>query len=292
LPLTYSVVTPARNEADALPRLGEALAAQTILPEKWVIAENGSVDETADVARALADRHGWVQLVVVEDARPRERGAPIVNAFQSGLEHMDSRSDIVAMVDCDITMDSDHFEKLLSEFEARPSLGIASGSLWEFDGSQWRERFNTGSSVWGGLRAYRRTCLHEVMPLEERVGWDGIDEFRARARGWDTATVGHLPFRHHRPEGAHDRSTWALWRANGETAHFLGYRLWYQVARTLHNMTRDPAALGLMWGYARSALTRQPRLDDAAARAVVRRDQRLRNALGRRREALGRRPRT
>ena len=37
----------------------------------------------------------------------------------------------------------------------------------------------TGSTVWGATRAYRWECLQQVLPLEERLGWDGIDEFKA-----------------------------------------------------------------------------------------------------------------
>ena len=48
---------------------------------------------------------------------------------------------------------------------------------------RWRERHLTGSTVWGATRAYRRACLDDGLPFEERLGWDGIDEFKANARG-------------------------------------------------------------------------------------------------------------
>ena len=47
----------------------------------------------------------------------------------------------------------------------------------------------TGSTVWGATRAYRWECLQRVLPLEERLGWDGIDEFKANALGWRTETL-------------------------------------------------------------------------------------------------------
>jgi hypothetical protein len=210
-----------------------------------------------------------------------------VQAFQAGVERLHGTPGVVAMVDADITVEPEYFAQLLAAFEDDPALGIASGSLWELDSTGWRQRFNTGGSVWGGTRLYRWECLQDVLPLEERVGWDGIDEFRARAKGWRTRTLTDVPFHHHRVEGHHDRSQWSLWKANGETAHFLGYRIWYLLARTLHQARRDRAAFGLLWGYASAAARRRPKLDDPAALAIVRSDQKLRNAVRRRREAVG-----
>ena len=184
-------------------------------------------------------------------------------------------------------MGADYFERLLEAFEQDPRLGIASGSAWERDNGVWHQRFVTGGTVWGATRAYRWACLQDVLPLEERHGWDGIDQLKARARGWHTKTLLDLPFRHHRKEGREDGSRWAHWVVNGDTAYFMGYRPWYLVARTLHHLRRDPGALGLIYGYVSAAARRVPRLEDPGARVMLRRDQSLRKILLRRREALG-----
>ena len=285
--LTYAIITPARNEADMLPQLADALRRQTQLPVRWVIVENGSSDQTVDVAERIVAESDWARLVVLREAGQRERGAPIVRALHAGLDALDVEPDVVVNVDADVTMEPDYFERLLEAFARDPSLGIASGSAWEPVNGAWRQRFVTGGTVWGATRAYRWACLQDVLPLEERHGWDGIDQLKARARGWETRTFTDLPFRHHRAEGLHDGSTWAHWLANGDTAYFMGYRPWYLLARTLHHMRRDPAAFGLVYGYLSAAARRSPRLDDPGARAILRRDQSPRRLLRRRREALG-----
>jgi glycosyltransferase involved in cell wall biosynthesis len=287
MPLTYSVVTPARNEADALPRLAEALSRQTRLPARWVIVENGSSDETVVVAEAIVAESEWARLLVLPESAPRERGAPIVRSLHAGLDSLDLEPDVLVNVDADVTMEPDYFERLLDSFADDPTLGIASGSAWELSNGGWRQRFVTGGTVWGATRAYRWACLMDVLPLEERHGWDGIDQLKARARGWKTKTFTDLPFRHHRPEGLHDGSTWAHWLANGDTAHFMGYRPLYLLFRTLHRMRRDPAAVALLLGYGSAVLRRSPQLTDPQAREVLREDQRFRNIVDRRREALG-----
>jgi glycosyltransferase involved in cell wall biosynthesis len=286
--LTYSIITPARDEAENLPRLAESLARQTHLPERWVIVENGSSDGTRAVAEAIVETYDWGQLLVLGESGSRERGTPIVRAIHAGIEVLGNEADVVVNVDADVTIEGDYFERLLEAFEGEPSLGIASGTAWELAGGVWSQRFVTGGTVWGATRAYRRACLTDVLPLEERHGWDGIDQLKARAKGWETKTLTNLPFRHHRIEGSEDGSSWAHWRVNGDTAYFMGYRPWYLLARTLHRARRDPAAIALVVGYAAAAARRSARLEDPRARAVLRDDQSLRQILRRRREALGR----
>jgi hypothetical protein len=245
-----------------------------------------------DVAETIVAECDWARLIQLPPTAQRERGAPIVRALHAGLESLDVTPDVLVNVDADVTMEPDYFERLLAAFAADPSLGIASGSAWEPDDGAWRQRFVTGGTVWGATRAYRWACLQDVLPLEARHGWDGIDQLKARGRGWTTKTFTDLPFRHHRPEGQGDRSTWAHWVANGDTAHFMGYRPWYLLARTLHNVRRDRAAVALVYGYLSAAARRSPRLMDPAARAVLRRDQSPVKILRRRREALGKVERT
>ena len=230
--------------ADAPATRGRA-ARQTRLPVRWVIVENGSSDQTAAVAERIVAESDWARLVVLAEVGQRERGAPIVRALHAGLAALDVEPDVVVNVDADVTMEPDYFERLLDVFAGNPLLGIASGSAWELTNGAWRQRFVTGGTVWGATRAYRWACLQDVLPLEERHGWDGIDQLKARARGWETRTLTDLPFRHHRTEGLHDGSTWAHWLANGDTAYYMGYRPSYLLVRTLHRMRRDPAAFGL-----------------------------------------------
>jgi glycosyltransferase involved in cell wall biosynthesis len=287
---SYAVVTPARDEADNLPRLAASLAAQTVPPRKWTIVDNGSTDGTLEVAHGLAAEHDWIGVLSLPGPDAADRGAPVVRALQAGIAAVASDPpEILVNVDADISMTPDYFERLLSRFDCDASLGIASGSAFELQDGSWRQRYVTGSTVWGASRAYRWECLQELLPLEERVAWDGVDEFNANARGWQTAAFEDLPFRHHRREGERDGSTWQARRNQGSAAYYLGYRPWYLALRALWHTRREAAALGLIWGYAVSAVKREPRNPDAAGRAYLRRQQSPRNLRLRALEASGRR---
>jgi glycosyltransferase involved in cell wall biosynthesis len=260
-----------------------------------VVVDNGSVDATARVAGEFAQIHPWIRLI---DARPitttpdigaHPRGAPIVAAFHAGLTALgETKPELVAKVDADISMDGNHFERLIQAFDEDPALGIASGTCLEMADGEWRQRYVTGASVWGAARMYRRTCLEHVLPLEERMGWDGIDIVKANVRGWKTVTLLDLPFRHHRPEAVREVSQWHAWAVQGDASHYMGYRPSYVVARTVHHIRRDPAALAMLWSFIVSTVKGGPTCPDPSVRDYVRRMQRFRHIPARRREAVGR----
>ena len=88
----------------------------------------------------------------------------------------------------------------------------------------------TGTTRLGLRPCVPRGVPRAGAPLEERMGWDGIDELRAELRGWRTRALRDLPFRHHRPEGARDGARRSAYAAQGRAAHYMGYRPSYLVA--------------------------------------------------------------
>lgn len=286
--LTYSVVTPARDEADNLARLGESLAGQALAPRAWVIVDDGSTDGTGELVNALATTYPWIRLVTAQPSARVERGGKVVRAFQVGLEELEPTPDVVVKVDADVSFPSDYFARLLEAFERDPRLGMASGSACELRNGVWEERHMTAGSLWGAARAYRWECLQAVRPLEERMGWDGIDALKANLSDWETRIVPGLHFKHHRIEGERDASRSAAWAAQGRASHYMGYRFSYLVVRSLHYARREPAALAMITGYLGAFARREPRCDDESVRQALRERQRLRSLPTRAIEALGR----
>lgn len=286
----YALVTPARDEAENLRRLAACVVAQTVRPEAWIVVDNGSVDETREVVRALERDYPWVSLLESPPTSSAKPGLPVVRAFHVGVEALARPVGVVVKLDADVSFKADYFESLLTAFAADPTLGIASGACFERRDDVWRVTHVTEAHVRGATRAYRWECLQEILPLEERVGWDGIDELKANVRGWRTAIVHDLPFRHHRFVGERDGTPTARWLQLGHATYYMGYRPSYLALRVLHRARNDPAALAMAWGYVVAAVRREPRNPDEDVRRYLRDRQRLRRLPQRRREALGKRP--
>jgi biofilm PGA synthesis N-glycosyltransferase PgaC len=292
--LTYALVTPVRDERENLQRLAASIAAQTTPPEEWIIVDNGSSDGTLELVSALEQSHRYIRVLSTAPTPTAEPGAPIVRAFHAGLAALTIRCDVVVKLDGDVSFDPDYFERILAAFAQDEHLGIASGECLEERAGTWIVKPVTAGHARGATRAYRRECLEAVIPLPERLGWDTVDEVKANVLGWTTGTLPGICFYHHRPVGARDGAPWSRWVRQGSGAHYLGYRFPYLLARTLHRALRNPAAIGMLVGYAGAAARRTKRHSDASVIEHLRRRQslgqlpfRLREALGRRRGSLG-----
>ena len=275
--LRYAVVTPVRDEAENLARLAEALAGQDRLPEAWVVVDTGSSDGTMATAATLRAKHPWITVDAVPVSGGVMRGGPVVQAFHAGLRALPRGWDVVAKIDADTTMEPDYFDRLLGEFERNDRLGIAGGIAYELEpDGMWRQRHSTGIGVWGASRAYRRECLEQILPLEERMGWDTLDLASASVRGWDVRVLPDLPFLHHRKEGSRESSRYRHWVSHGQAAHYMGYRPSYLLLRTAYRMFGDPSAVGIGVGYVASAFRREAQCQDRLVTDYLRGEQSLR----------------
>jgi glycosyltransferase involved in cell wall biosynthesis len=285
--LAYAIITPVRDEAENLRRLAGCLGEQSLPPAAWIIVDTGSTDATVVEARALAEAHPWIALRELAIGSEVMRGGPIVKAFHDGLRGVPEACELVVKLDADITFEPDHFDRLVAAFESDERLGIGGGIAYERDADgTWRQRHGTGPGVWGADRMYRRACLDDILPLDERMGWDTIDLVSANVHGWETRGLDDLPFRHHRVEGEREVTRLEHFRKQGDASHYMGYRPSYLVARALFRSTRDPWAFGIILGYLDAAKRREPRHPDAAVRTYVRDQQRVRRLKDRAREAL------
>jgi biofilm PGA synthesis N-glycosyltransferase PgaC len=287
----YALITAARNEAVGLTVLAPSVIGQTRPPAYWVIVDDGSSDATAEVAADLARRHPWIVLVRSGRAgaglrEGRRQGRDLLS-LQEGLRAVPWPVELVTKLDADVTLPPAYFERLLAEFDADPRLGMASGTRCELIHGRWQRRPLTRSTIAGQCRTYRLACWEAIQPLEPHMGWDGIDEARAVLAGWRVHPVSGLYFRHNRPRGRRDGSTWRARAAEGSASHYMGYRPSYVLLRALWHARQDPSALAMLWGWSVAVARRQPPCSDVAARGHIRAQQAARHFGRRFREARG-----
>jgi biofilm PGA synthesis N-glycosyltransferase PgaC len=289
--MDYALVTPARDDADRLAALAPTIVGQTARPAAWVIVDDGSSDDTARIASALAGEHDWIALVSTGRehdglSEGRREGRDLL-ALRLGIDALPAGVELLTKLDADLTLPLDYFELLNAAFADDERLGMASGTRCELHDGRWMEVHLTGTAVAAQCRTYRWACWEDVQPLEPRLGWDGVDEARAVLAGWRTHVVPGLLFEHHRPMGRRDGTRLRGRAAEGLAAYYMGYRPSYLLVRTLWHMRRDPSAIAMLWGWATAVARRQPRCPDDEVRAYVRRQQSARHLANRLREVQG-----
>lgn len=274
---TYSVVSPVRDEADYLAVTAASLAAQTHRPLRWVIVDDGSTDDTRSIAEEWAAEHPWIEVIDSESQHERARGAPIVAAFRRGLRELDLRPDVVVKLDGDLFLPAHYFAWVASVFARDPRAGIVGGTVWMPEDGRWRLDYGkTSHNVHGVAKAYRYDCLDDIGGLQESMGWDGIDEYAARARGWHVHALGELSILHYKPRGSKQRPLQARWE-EGRGNAFMGYRWQFMLLRAAYRgLVERPRILGglaLLAAYVDARLRRLPQVADPGAIAELRREQ-------------------
>ena len=291
--------------------MAEAVAAQTRPPDLWVVVNDNSTDATAEILAGLAERIGFLQVLNAADIAPPESTGPVkdrlataaeVRTFDIGLDSVDWRSFThIAKLDGDTELPSDYFERVLDEFERDPELGLAGGVYADPDpqGEGWKVvRVPLEHHVPGTLKCYSLPCFEAIGGIQERLGWDTIDETYARMRGYRTRAFADLVAHHHRPWGSADGTLRGRAR-HGQCAYIVHFTLPWVTLRACKVARARPRGLSgvaFLYGYLRSAVTRVPRVDDPEFRRFVHRELRARTRqelsarLGRRRGRSGRTP--
>ena len=273
----YAIVTPVKDEAAHLAGTAESILAQTHRPLQWVIVDDGSSDGTRELADSLAAREPWIAAVDSGAAGQRARGGRVVHAFRRGHEQLGPEHEFVVKLDGDLSLPPDYFERVASTFARDARAGIVGGRvLVQGRNGEWVPERVGRHTVHGAIKAYRAACLEEIGGLRPSMGWDGIDEYAAKARGWKVIPLDGLEVLHHRARGSKQR--W--WRARveeGRGAHYMGYRPTFVLVRAGYRMLveRPPVlgGLGLLAGWLASAAGRAPVVDDSLAVAALRAEQ-------------------
>lgn len=262
-PISYVLVTPARNEEAFIELTIQSVISQKVRPEKWVIVSDGSTDGTDEIVRRYAAEHKWIELVRMPEHRDRHFGAK-VQCFNAGFARVkDLQYDIVGNLDADITFDSGYFQFLMSKFAGDERLGVAGTPFVEGD-TAYDFRFTAIEHVSGACQLFRRECFDEIggyTPVKGG-GIDWIAVTTARMKGWKTRTFTEKHCLHHRPMGT--ASAGAL-KANfrlGQQDYYLGGHPIWQICRGGYQMSRRPYIAGglyLILGYFWAWLSRVER---------------------------------
>jgi biofilm PGA synthesis N-glycosyltransferase PgaC len=255
--MKYVLITPAHNEELFITKTLESMAAQTLLPERWIIVNDGSTDRTADIAASYAKRFPWIQLIHRSPRLDRHFGAK-VHAFNAGLEQVGSIDfDVIGNLDADISFDPNYLEFLMKKFATDPALGVAGTPFLENGYDSARDSFEGENHVAGGCQLFRKRCFQDAGGYVPNPagGIDWIAVTTARMKGWKTRSFPEKRFHHYRALGTAEKSSMAASFSYGEKDYFLGGSPVWEAFRVIYRMRKQPVdGLGLLSGYCWAAL--------------------------------------
>jgi glycosyltransferase involved in cell wall biosynthesis len=275
---SYVLVTPARNEEAFIEKTIESMIHQTILPLKWVIVDDGSMDQTAALARRYLDKYPWIELVQRPQRKDRHFAAK-VQAFNAGFEKVKGLNySVIGNLDADISFESDYMEFLLKKFPENPDLGVA-GTIFKEEGySSEKDSFEGHRHVAGQCQLFRRECWEQIGGyVPHRAG--GIDwmaVITARMKGWETESFRERWFFHHRHLGTAERGAIASSFFYGQKDYYLGGHPLWELFRVAYRLTKPPFLIGglaLGLGYFWNLVRRAPRPVSPGLMAFHRKEQ-------------------
>ena len=240
------------------------MVAQTVLPERWIIVDDGSTDRTAEFVEGYAKRYSWIELVRRTQHSDRSFAGK-VHSFNAGFQRVQSlQFEVIGNLDADLSFEPDYLEFLMQKFSEDPKLGVAGTPFLENGYDSARDSFEGENHVAGGCQLFRRECFEQIGGfIPNRAGGvDWIAVTTARMKGWKTRSFPEKRFHHYRTLGTAGRSGLAASFSYGEKDYYLGGSPIWQLFRVAYRMTRRPIlveGLALFSGYCWAALRRMKR---------------------------------
>jgi glycosyltransferase involved in cell wall biosynthesis len=244
--MNISIVIPVRNEEESLPRLLDALLAQTRPADEIVIADGGSTDRSLEVARRYSQR--GVRVIEIGPAFPgRGRNEGIRAA----------RNQWLALIDAGCVPERDWLEKMVERVGESAAPAVAFGQCRGRATGEWETAHSlafgqipdprTGASFRVASSLMHRSCWEAIggFPEELRAAEDLLFITRLEQKGlpiiwcpdsilwWSVPTTPYAVFRRFRLYSNHHLAAglYRTWHLNvmlmdcgGAALAFAGWR--------------------------------------------------------------------
>lgn len=254
----YVLTTPCRDELEAVPALLAGLEAQEHPPVLWLVVDDGSTDGTWEWLEEQAATRAWMQAVRAPEPATEYLGAHVARIKRWGLEQAIQRAvgsgvqpDHAGVLDADIIVPPDHYQRLAEALESHELMGIVSSIVHSRmpDGQLVRERYQREDLPRGGTQFFKVACLDSIGGLPPFPGFDGAANVKARLRGWRCRLLVDLEAIQVR-ETATRFGAAAGYARKGRYAWFLGHHPLLIVARAVAYSARAPRSAGFHFARA------------------------------------------
>lgn len=265
----YVLATPMRNELTLLPELLSSVRAQSVLPTLWLVVDDHSTDGSRQWLEQATRDLDWVVVVDAPEDAHEYLGGHIARIKSWGLaqalEKAHARGptpEFCGILDADVLLPADHYERLLAEFRADGSLGVVS-SVLQVPGAKSVEAWQRSDLPRGPTQLFSVACWRAIGGLPQVQGYDAIANLKAKNRGYRTKLVTDLVASHRRETSTREGHARGFER-RGSYAYYLHLNPLLVLGRSLAYSLDAPHTKGLHFlkGWAHAALAGQPRCPD------------------------------
>lgn len=260
-------MTAAHNEEEHIASTIEAVSAQSIRPARWAIVSDNSHDGTDELILHYASTLPFIAYRRISRQEGRSFASKVY-ALRLAYEILcDVDYQYIGNLDADVTLPTNYFELLMARCEVDPSLGIASGAIYEQnEGAFCSRRLNSESSVAHAAQLLRRDCYFAIggYSVLKYGGEDWHAQVCAEMRGWQAKTFLEIPVYHHRPTGSAGGYLRSCFR-QGKMDYAFGSSSLFESVKCLRRLGGQPPFVGGLlrfMGFLQSALTREGRQVD------------------------------
>ena len=248
----YVLITAARNEEGFIENTIKSIVAQTHLPLKWIIVSDQSTDNTDNIVSEFAKNSTFIELLRINGTQNRNFASKVF-AIQTAYEKVQGLDfDFIGILDADITMSRDYYEKILGKFNANEKLGLAGGGFININEGIEVKMTSHPYSVRGAVQLFRRKCYEEIgglIPLRWG-GEDGIACVAVRMKGWEVQTFENLIVYHHRTTGSVGTTYVTKRIRDGKVEYCLGYIPSFQFVKSLKRWREKPVFFSVFFRLA------------------------------------------
>ena len=235
----YVLISPCRDEANYMRETLEFVINQTIRPQKWIIVDDGSTDQSPQILAEYEAKYNWIEVVTRADGGQRAVGPGVVDAFYAGYRKINPNEyEFLCKLDLDLRLLPRYFELLMSRMNADPRIATCSGKAYIEERQRLiSERHGDDTSL-GMTKFYRVSCFEAIGGFVREVMWDGIDCHRCRMKGWIACSWDdpELRFIHLRPMGSSQRSIYVGRMRHGYGQYFMGTGFLFMAASAISRL--------------------------------------------------------
>ena len=256
------IVIPVFNEEENLNDSIDSIVNQTLLPKKLLLVNDSSTDDSETILKKYTNKFSWIEYITIKSKQVHVPGEKVINAFNKGLEKLDTNYEIICKFDSDIILPKNYLESIKNIFANNPKVGIAGGNLYVKKDNNWiYEKISSKNHVRGPIKSYRKKCFVEIQGLRLSIGWDTVDVLIAKFYGWKIKTDKTLLVKHLKPTGKN--YTYTSKFLQGEALYKMRFGImlsFISVVKTSINIGKLSIIFFAIFGYTNALIKRKERI--------------------------------